>query len=107
MANTINFYKEEQKKVLLSSAMHHGDSLWERGAVALLNKEFKILTETISRLVTTFSQDVPDCIASDEIPTDSLYHDSSDDDDMEDAVMDQNTMDIDSENENELDFFDY
>ena len=57
MANTIKFYKEEQEKILLSSAIYNGDSLWERGAVAILNKEFKILTETISRLVASFALD--------------------------------------------------
>ena len=49
MANTIKFYKEEQEKILLSSAIYNGDSLWERGAVVIPNKELKILTKTISR----------------------------------------------------------
>ena len=57
MANTIKFYKEEQEKILLSSAIYNGDSLWERGAVIIPNKELKILTKTISQLVASFSPD--------------------------------------------------
>ena len=54
MINTMQFYSEERQKVLMASLIYTGDTLFDRGAFALLKKEYIVLSNTLTNLSHSF-----------------------------------------------------